>query len=74
MEFKAAVDEARSMFIIQLVALLVFFAPILVSALLVVFRGRRVRGRWLFLLVGPLVVYTILWRPCSSSWCLRGSC
>jgi hypothetical protein len=61
MDLATVVAEGRRIFMIQAIALLVFFAPILVSAFLVVFKGRHVRGRWLFLLVGPLVVYTILW-------------
>ena len=61
MELAAAVAEGRRVFMIQLIALLVFFAPIFVSAFLVAFRGKGVRGRFLFLFVGPLVVYTVLW-------------
>lgn len=36
-------------------------SPIWVSALLVLFRGSQVRGRWLFLVVAPVIAYTILW-------------
>lgn len=60
-DFAAAVEEGRRIFVIQLLAFFIFLSPILVSAYLVLVRGRNVRGRWLFLLVGPLIVYTVLW-------------
>jgi hypothetical protein len=40
---------------------LALISPILISLVLVLFRGKLVRGRWLFLLVGPVLAYTILW-------------
>jgi len=49
---------AFAAFAIGLVAL---WAPFFVAAWLVLFRGSGVRARWLFLLVGPIVVYSILW-------------
>lgn len=36
-------------------------SPILVSVFLVLFKGRGVRGRWLFLVAGPVIAYSILW-------------
>lgn len=61
MDITTEMPEARRMFAIQLAALLIFFSPFLVSTYLVVFKGRGVRGRWIFLIVGPLIVYTVLW-------------
>ena len=40
---------------------LAYLSPILVSAFLVVVKGKGVRGRWLFLVVGPVLAYTIMW-------------
>jgi len=37
------------------------YPPILVAAVLVLFTGNGVRGRWLFLVAGPLLAYSILW-------------
>ena len=61
MDLATAVEEGRRIFMLQLLALLILLSPIFASVFLVLFKGRRVRGRWLFLLVGPLCVYTILW-------------
>jgi hypothetical protein len=36
-------------------------SPIWISILLVFFRGKSVRGRWLFLIAGPVIAYTIVW-------------
>ena len=36
-------------------------SPIFVALYLVVFRGRGVHGRWLFLVAGPVLAYTVLW-------------
>lgn len=44
-----------------LVAWLALVSPIAVCAFLSLFRGRGVRGRWLFVLAGPVLAYTILW-------------
>lgn len=40
---------------------LLLVSPILVSAFLAIFRGGGVPGRWLFIAVGPVLAYTILW-------------
>jgi hypothetical protein len=61
MDLAAAITEGRRLFMIQLLAVLIFFAPIIASAFLACVRGRGVRGRWLFLIVGPLIVYTVIW-------------
>ena len=55
--------EPRHLFHIALgtAGFLALVSPILVSLALVLFRGRHVHGRWLFLVVGPVVAYTILW-------------
>ncbi len=39
----------------------VLVSPVLVCAFLSIFRGRGVRGRWVFLFAGPLLAYTVLW-------------
>ena len=56
-------SDARILFHLAMgaVGFLALISPLWVSLLLVLFRGRRVRGRWLFLVVGPVVAYTILW-------------
>jgi hypothetical protein len=61
MESTSELLRARLLFASQLAALLIFLSPFLVSVYLVLFRGKGVRGRWLFLVVGPLIVYTVLW-------------
>jgi hypothetical protein len=43
------------------VAFLALISPILVAAFLVAFKGRGVYGRWLFLVAGPILAYSILW-------------
>jgi hypothetical protein len=40
---------------------LAFLSPILLSAYLVTRRGSGVPGRWLFLIVGPILGYTLFW-------------
>jgi hypothetical protein len=43
------------------VGFIALVSPILVSAFLVIFKGRGVRGRYLFLVAGPVVAYSLLW-------------
>ncbi len=43
------------------IGFLALVSPILASLAVVLFRGKGVRGRWLFLVVAPVVAYTILW-------------
>ncbi|MFO1225563.1 hypothetical protein [Roseateles sp.] len=38
-----------------------FIAPIAAAAYLALFRGAGVKGRWLFPIAGPVLVYTIFW-------------
>lgn len=46
---------------IGIASFIALVSPMLVSALLVIFKGRGVRGRWLFLLAGPVIAYSIVW-------------
>jgi hypothetical protein len=45
----------------SLLLFLAFLSPIVAAAFLAVFKGRGVRGRWLFLVAGPVIAYSILW-------------
>jgi hypothetical protein len=47
--------------VLGMVGFIALISPMLVSALLVLFRGRGVRGRWLFLLAGPVIAYSVVW-------------
>jgi len=53
--------DPRLTVVLLLLLNLAFLSPILVSVFLAVFRGRGVSGRWLFVLVGPVAAYTVLW-------------
>ena len=56
-------EHAQMLFNIALVfsGFLAIVSPILVAVFLVVVKGRGVRGRWLFVVVGPVLAYTVLW-------------
>jgi len=56
-------EDARMLLNILLVlaGFLALVSPILVAVFLAVFKGRGVQGRWLFVIVGPVLAYTVLW-------------
>jgi hypothetical protein len=56
-------ERAQMLFAIALasVGFLALVSPILVAVSLALFKGGGVRGRWLFVIVGPVLAYTVLW-------------
>jgi len=61
MELPEYIEQARTMFFIQLLVLLGFLAPVFASVYLAVVKGRGRTGRWLFVFVAPILIYTVLW-------------
>lgn len=54
-------QDPDALLALYLLGYLAFLSPLLVAVFLVLFKGRGVRGRWLFLVAGPVMAYSILW-------------